>query len=149
MWTFSVTNAQTAIIAPYSGAFVVELRENSATPTALFTFWPGPNPPAVGAPGIVCGAGKSVYYNVPKDSPVLAGQVIGYIQATLAGPFTFVALESPQFFSAAGDLTGTADSQTVVGLEGIPLDAATVGAPNNGDVLTYDTATGKWIAKAP
>jgi hypothetical protein len=49
-------------------------------------------------------------------------------------------------FVAGGDLSGTATAQTVVGLEGKPLDAATVGAPSNGQVVQYDNVSGKWKA---
>jgi hypothetical protein len=52
-------------------------------------------------------------------------------------------------FSPGGDLSGTSTSQTVIGLEGKPLDAATVGTPSNGQVITYDSASGKYKALAP
>jgi hypothetical protein len=148
MWTFSVTNAQAAIIAPHSGAFAVAVRENSATPTAVFTAWFGPNPPAAGAVGAIFAAGQTVVFYAPKDSPFLAGQVVGYIQSSGAGPYTFVALESPTqgAFTSGGDLAGTTTSQTVVGLENVPLDAVTVGAPADGDLVVYNGATGKYIA---
>jgi hypothetical protein len=51
-------------------------------------------------------------------------------------------------FAAGGDLSGSSSSQTVVGLEGKPLDATTVGTPTDGWVITYDNASGKYKAKA-
>jgi endosialidase-like protein len=52
-------------------------------------------------------------------------------------------------FSAAGDLSGTSTLQTVIGLQGKGLDAATIGAPTDGQVVTYSSASGKYIAKTP
>src|SRR5215471_1680589 len=52
-------------------------------------------------------------------------------------------------FIAGGDLAGTSTSQTVIGLEGVPLDASTVSAPANGQVLTYDAPSGRWKAETP
>jgi hypothetical protein len=49
----------------------------------------------------------------------------------------------------AGDLGGTTASPKVVGLEGVPLDAATVGSPSNGQIIKYDSASGKYKAVAP
>lgn len=49
-------------------------------------------------------------------------------------------------FTAGGDLSGTSSSQTVVGLRGKALDSATVGSPSDGDVITYDSASGKYKA---
>jgi hypothetical protein len=52
-------------------------------------------------------------------------------------------------FSPGGDLAGTSTSQTVIGLEGKPLDATTVGSPSDGQVITYNAASGKYKALAP
>ena len=52
-------------------------------------------------------------------------------------------------FTAGGDLSGTSSSQKVIGLESIPLDAATVGSPSAGYVITYDSVSGKWKAAPP
>lgn len=51
-------------------------------------------------------------------------------------------------FTASGDLSGTSSSQTVVGLQGKALDTATVGSPSDGDVIKYDSASGKYKAAA-
>lgn len=51
-------------------------------------------------------------------------------------------------FTAGGDLSGSDSSQTVVGLRGKALDAATVGSPSDGDVIVYDSASGKYKAAA-
>ncbi len=51
-------------------------------------------------------------------------------------------------FTPAGDLSGTSSSQTVVGLQGKGLDAATVGSPSNGQIIQYDSALGKYKATA-
>lgn len=52
-------------------------------------------------------------------------------------------------FAAGGDLSGSGSSQTVVGLQGVALDAGTVGSPSDGDVISYDNASGKYKATAP
>lgn len=52
-------------------------------------------------------------------------------------------------FTAGGDLSGTSSSQTVVGLQGKALDSSTVGSPSDGDVIAYDSASGKYKASAP
>lgn len=49
-------------------------------------------------------------------------------------------------FTASGDLAGTPTAQAVVGLQNIPLDAATVGTPTNGQVIEYDSASGRYKA---
>jgi hypothetical protein len=49
----------------------------------------------------------------------------------------------------SGDLIGTFSSQTVVGLENVPLDAATIGSPVNGQVITYVSSSGKYEAQTP
>lgn len=52
-------------------------------------------------------------------------------------------------FTAGGDLAGSSTSQQVVGLEGIPLDATTVSAPVDGQVLAYSAASGSYKAVTP
>ena len=52
-------------------------------------------------------------------------------------------------FTAGGDLSGSSVDQTVIGLQEVPLDAATVGAPGDGQIITYDAAAGKYEAKDP
>lgn len=52
-------------------------------------------------------------------------------------------------FTAGGDLSGTSSSQTVIGLQGKSLDSGTVGSPSDGDLITYDGASGKYKAAAP
>jgi hypothetical protein len=49
----------------------------------------------------------------------------------------------------AGDLNGTSITQTVVGLQGKGLDAATVGTPTDGYLLSYSASSGKWMGAAP
>ena len=51
-------------------------------------------------------------------------------------------------FAAGGDLSGTPTSQTVIGLEGVPLDATTVGTPSNGQVIAYDSGSSKYKAQS-
>jgi Periplasmic copper-binding protein (NosD) len=63
--------------------------------------------------------------------------------------FTSRGLGATGSFTAGGDLSGTSSSQTVVGLSGKALDSATVGSPSDGDVITYDNASGKYKAAAP
>ena len=73
------------------------------------------------------------------------GQVIAYDSAS--GKYKATAPASG--FTAGGDLAGTTTSQTVIGFEGKPLDASTVGSPSNGQVITYDSVSGKYKALAP
>jgi hypothetical protein len=49
----------------------------------------------------------------------------------------------------AGDLSGTSITQTVVGLQGKPLDSVTMGAPANGNLMVFDIASGQWKAAPP
>lgn len=48
-------------------------------------------------------------------------------------------------FTAAGDLSGNASSQTVIGIDGNPVNAPT---PSDGYVLTWVDADGEWKAQA-
>jgi len=52
----------------------------------------------------------------------------------------------PSAFTASGDLSGSASSQTVVGLEGKALDAS-IASPADGQVVAYDSALGKYKAQ--
>jgi hypothetical protein len=54
----------------------------------------------------------------------------------------------PPAVTFSQDLSGTPTSQLVVGLRGKVLDAATVGTPSDGWVITYDGASGTYKAKA-
>src|SRR5215472_9462259 len=74
------------------------------------------------------------------------GEIITYNAA--AGKWKAVPGPSGSF-TAGGDLSGTSSSQKVIGLESIPLDAATVGSPSAGYVITYDSVSGKWKAAPP
>ena len=53
-------------------------------------------------------------------------------------------------FSAGGDLSGSATSQTVIGLDGYALDTSctTLGSGQDGYVLQYVNSTKKWTPKA-
>ena len=82
---------------------------------------------------------------VALDAATVGSPVLGYV-ITFNGT-KYVAAALPVMFAAGGDLSGTATLQTVVGLEGVPLDATTVGAPSDGEVLAYDLALGKYIAE--
>jgi hypothetical protein len=144
-WTFTVTNAQTAITAPDSGAFSILVRENSTTPSATFTIWPGAAPPAAGASGTVLAAGQSYIFTRSVGFPFLANQVVGYIQAGAAGPYTFAAIEYTSTslnFTPGGDLGGTPASQVVLGIRGVPISAT---APSNAQALIYNSAQNQYV----
>jgi hypothetical protein len=112
-WTYTVTNAITPITYPAgaTGAATVTVRENSTSPSATFTIWAGPNPVVTTQTGVALGVGQAYTFTAPTNSPFTGGQVIGYIQAGSAGPFTFAAIVSAQsagavsFSQLAGLLT--------------------------------------------
>lgn len=87
--------------------------------------------------------------SIPLDAATVGaptnGQVIQYNSAS----GKYKALTLPPGFTAGGDLSGSGTSQMVIGLEGIGLDVGTVGAPTNGQVITYDSASGKYKAVTP
>lgn len=63
--------------------------------------------------------------------------------ATLTAPFAIDAM--PVVFAA--DASGGGGDAT--SLQGVNLDAATVGAPGDGDVVIFDSGSGEWIAAPP
>jgi len=79
------------------------------------------------------------------DVTKLAAGANTYVLTTNTGIPTWMPTGSNTFI-ASGDLSGTPTSQTVIGLQGTPVDAT---APSDGYVLTYDLADGYWHAAIP
>jgi hypothetical protein len=50
-------------------------------------------------------------------------------------------------FSASGDLSGTSSSQTVIGIQGNPVESGTLGSTQDGYVLTWVNASSQWQAQ--
>lgn len=50
-------------------------------------------------------------------------------------------------WSAGGDLSGTTASQTVIGIQGNPVQSGVLGIANDGYVLTWVNSAGMWEAK--
>lgn len=86
---------------------------------------------------------------VPLDATTVStptdGQTIVYDAATAH----YKAATPAPGFTAGGDLSGTSTSQTVIALEGKPLDAATVGSPTDGQVIEWNAASGHYKAVTP
>lgn len=82
--TLSVTNSPLTITADGNYTQIL-VRENSATPTAVFSITLAGSATALNYP-----AGTQFIFNGNFTS----GQAIGTIQATTSGPFTFVAVEA-------------------------------------------------------
>lgn len=143
-WTFTVTSTAGAVVAPHGGAVSIFIRENSATPTATFTIWVGSSITNILNTGTVVAPGQS-YYIVPSfGGPASSGQVVAYIKSSGAGPYTFVAVESSALasgFTPGGDLGGTSQTQTVLGLRGIAINSS---APSNGQVYEFVAANNDW-----
>jgi len=78
------------------------------------------------------------------DVTKLAAGANTYVLTTNTGIPTWMPTGSNTFI-ASGDLSGTPILQTVIGLQGTPVDAT---APTDGYVLTYDLADGYWHAAA-
>lgn len=140
-WTFSVSPTITAITAQQKGPFSVIIRENSGSPTAIFTIWPGPTSPAAGAAGTITAAGGVYQFLYPGGAPVKSGQVLGYIKSSTSGPFTFVAITSNATVGAATPFIGDSGNGGRQGL--VPAPAA--GDAAAGKVLG---AGGGWVVPA-
>jgi hypothetical protein len=76
--------------------------------------------------------GYSVDNTAPTD---------GYILTWEATSTSWKPLPAPVGFSAGGDLSGTASSQTVIGIQSREIDSV---APNDGEVLTWEQSSTSW-----
>jgi hypothetical protein len=135
--TVSVTNVAANITADGNYNQVL-LRENSATPTAAFS---------------IILAGSSTAINYPAGTQFLFsgnfsnGQVIGTIQATTAGPFTFIAVEAsgPPSMSVKNTIIG-GGSGNATSIQGLAVSSS---APTGG-VNCFETNSGDtqalWVA---
>ena len=111
--TVSVTNSPANITADGNYNQIL-LRENSATPTAVFS---------------ITLAGSSTALNYPAGTQFLFsgnfvnGQVIGTIVATAAGPFSFIAVESngPPSMSVKNTIINGGGGSMVYPGAGVPL----------------------------
>jgi hypothetical protein len=111
--TVSVTNVAANITADGNYNQIL-LRENSATPTAAFS---------------ITLAGSSTAINYPAGTQFLFsgnfmnGQIIGTIQATTAGPFTFIAVEAsgPPSMSVKNTIINSGGGSMVYPGAGVPL----------------------------
>jgi hypothetical protein len=136
--TVSVTNVAANITADGNYNQIL-LRENSATPTAAFS---------------ITLAGSSTAINYPAGTQFLFsgnfmnGQVIGTIQATTAGPFTFIAVEAsgPPSMSVKNTIIGGGGSGNATSIQGLSVSSS---APTGG-VNCFETNTGDtqalWVA---
>ncbi len=111
--TVSVSNSPANITADGNYNQIL-LRENSATPTAVFS---------------ITLAGSSTALNYPAGTQFLFsgnfvnGQVIGTIVATAAGPFSFIAVESngPPSMSVKNTIINSSGGSMVYPGTGVPL----------------------------
>ncbi len=130
-WNFTVTDAVSPITVQQaaSGVFV---RENSLTPMANFTIWTGPNAPLSGQAGTVQAAGST--YSFVTRGTFTVGQIIGYIQAGAAGPFTFVGV------------AGNSSLPDITNLQGRTVNPAAPSSTLN--LLCWDAVNSWWIPGA-
>jgi hypothetical protein len=111
--TITVTNGTTTITSDGNYNQIL-LRENAATPSAAFS---------------ITLAGSSTAINYPAGTQFLFsgnfsnGQAIGTIQATTAGPFTFIAVEAsgPPSMSVKNTIINSGGGSMVYPGAGVPL----------------------------
>jgi len=83
------------------------------------------------------------------DLSTLSSSTDGYVLTWLNSSHQWQAKPTQSGgFLAAGDLTGTATSQSVAALQGNPLHLSTLGNSQDGYVLTWDGVDGYWQAKS-
>lgn len=109
--TLSVTNSPLTITADGNYNQVL-IRENSASPTAVFS---------------ITLAGSSTAINFPAGTQFIfygnfvSGQALGTIVATTSGPFSFVAVEAVGTVSQSAKNSGVSGSATVTTASCSPL----------------------------
>ena len=79
------SSAAVNIVPPYSGSQWVACAENSASPTAIFTFT---NAASSAANTTISTAGNAYTFFAPVGSPFQSGQIIGTIKASSGGPYS-------------------------------------------------------------
>lgn len=150
--TMTVTNSPANIVV-HNPVSAVVIRENSATPTAVFSITPS----ASGSAAVNFAAGGSYIFS---NGSVQwgSGTTIGTIQATTAGPFTFVLMEtnSPIVSFPINYVPWFSLSQEVVAAAVVPISNTTGNTYGEGfmpdhtglvghicvDVATADTTAG-------
>src|SRR5580700_1127929 len=128
--TLTVTNGTTTITADGNYNQVL-VRENAATPSAAFS---------------ITLAGTSTALNYPAGTQFLFtgnfvnGQAIGTIQATTAGPFTFIAVEAngPPSMSVKNTILSGGSSGNATSIQGLAVSST---APTGG-VNCFETNSG-------
>jgi|GEM_PF-3430628 len=104
----TVTNSPTPIVI-HNGSTFVLIRENAATPTAVFSVTPA----AANSVAVNLAAGQAYQFS-NGSFPYASGTTLGTIQATTAGPFTFVIFEMSAFqaFPSASIMAAAGGSST-------------------------------------
>jgi hypothetical protein len=103
------------------------------------------NPVSNTAPG----SGQVLAWNGSAWAPATnsaapVSSVFGRTGAVTAQSGDYTAAQVTGAVQIGGDLdAGTAAAPKVTGLQGVALDAATVASPSNGQVITYNSTTGK------
>ncbi len=67
---------------------------------------------------------------------------------TVSAAFAVYSESTSAVFTAGGDLSGNAVSQTVIGWDGVPLDQTSMGSPSDAQIPIYDNAAGEWKARS-
>lgn len=100
------------------------------------------------------GVSISVGVGVPSTTPNNGSIFLRTNGSSSTGIYTYQsgswsAVGGGGSFTAAGDLSGSSSSQTVIGIQTNPVDATVLGASQDGYVLTWVDAGTNWIAKPP
>lgn len=81
-----------------------------------------------------------------KTTVVEAGTGIAVTAGTEGNETTYTVAVKASEIALSGDVSGTADANTVEKIQGTVVSATT---PTEGQVLTYDEAATQWVAKKP
>lgn len=121
--TISVTNSAANITVDRT-SYYVAVRENAASPTAVFSITLTGSSVAQNFP-----AGAVFIFNAPNGQPFQKNQTIGTIVATASGPFSFTATEStsaqPSMQAKVG--TGGGSASGVASVSGTANQVASTG----------------------
>ncbi len=113
----------------------------SPTPSTSFGFAGGDLSGSYPNPNVAKIQGNPVF------SQTLGSDQDGYVLTWINSNGEYQAKPAAIGFAASGDLSGTSTNQTVIGIQGNPIEAQILGASEDGYVLTWVNASSQWQAK--